>query len=136
MSILIGVNDACVWANGVDCEKFEKIYSMLIEEIKAELPNIKIMILEPFCLKGHNTDDTDEIPNKWEMFKSEVEKRAKAAKNIAEKYNLKFVPLQHKFDEVVKFAEEKYWLGDGVHPTPMGHELIKNEWLKAFDDIK
>ena len=44
MSILIGVND--VWhelgesPNGVDAEKFFKIYSMLIEEVKEALPNI------------------------------------------------------------------------------------------------
>lgn len=141
MSILIGVNDAwhnIDWANGVDNEKekFEKIYSMLIEEIKAELPEIKIMIMEPFCLKGCSTDNTAEIPNKWEIFKSKVEKRSESAKRIAEKYNLTFVPLQQKFDEAVNLAEEKYWLEDGVHPTPMGHEIIKNEWLNAFHNIK
>ncbi|MBO5452471.1 MAG: hypothetical protein J6A69_00685 [Clostridia bacterium] len=26
--------------------------------------------------------------------------------------------------------------GDGVHPTPMGHEYIKNEWIKAFNNLK
>ena len=41
MSILIGVND--VWhevskENGVDAEKYFKIYSMMIEEIKEALP--------------------------------------------------------------------------------------------------
>ena len=51
MSLLVGVND--VWhefdfQNGVSAQKYEKIYSMLIEEVKAELPDIKIMILEPF----------------------------------------------------------------------------------------
>ena len=53
MSILIGIND--VWheytrQNGVSAEKFERIYDMLIHEIKEALPDIKIMILEPFVL--------------------------------------------------------------------------------------
>ena len=49
MSLLIGVND--VWhelggrCNGISAEKYEKIYSMLIEEIMGALPKIKIMIL-------------------------------------------------------------------------------------------
>ena len=49
ISILIGVND--VWheigdsPNGVDADKFFKIYSMLIEEIKEALPEIKIFKL-------------------------------------------------------------------------------------------
>lgn len=137
MSILIGVND--VWHelgghNGVDAEKFERIYCMLIEEIKEALPDIQIMILEPFVLKGPSTVDTEEIPNKWETFRTEVKKRAEKAKNVAAKYNLKFIPLQEKFDNATKLAAETYWLEDGVHPSAMGHELICREWIKAFNE--
>ena len=136
MSLLIGVND--VWHeiganNGVDEEKFEKIYCMLIEEIKEALPELKIMILEPFCLKGSATENTDTQPNKWNTFCDEVKKRAVKAKAVAEKYGLVYVELQDKFDKLAQTAENTYWLMDGVHPTPMGHELIKREWLKAFE---
>ena len=58
-----------------------------------------------------------------------------AAKRIAEKYHLTFIPLQEKFDEACKSAPADYWLRDGVHPTPMGHWLIKNEWMKAFAEL-
>ena len=130
MSILIGVND--VWheigdsPNGVDADKFFKIYSMLIEEVKEALPNIKIMILEPFVLEACSTTEH------WEYFKTETAKRAEMAKRIAEKYNLPFIPLQKGFDELAKKAPNSYWLGDGVHPTAKGHEYIKNEWLRAY----
>lgn len=129
MSILIGVND--VWhevsrENGVDAEKYFTIYSMLIEEIKAALPDIKIMILEPFVLKGTATEEA------WDIFRPEVEKRAAKAKMIAEKFDLPFIPLQDKFDAATLLAPADYWLVDGVHPTTMGHELIKREWLKGF----
>ncbi len=138
MSILIGVND--VWheldyQNGVDADKFEKIYSMLIEEIKEVLPDIKIMILEPFCLEGPGTMSTEEKTDKWETFSTEVRKRAKKAKLVAEKYHIPFVPLQDKFDAISQNTDNTYWLGDGVHPTAMGHELIKREWLKCFAQI-
>ena len=63
-------------------------------------------------------------------------KRAEKAKLIAEKHNLKFVELQSKFDEAAKKAPNEYWLFDGVHPTPMGHGIIKNEWLKAFSEMQ
>ncbi len=135
VSILIGVND--VWheyefnesPNGVDADKYFKIYSMLIEEIKAALPNTKIMILEPFTLKS------ERLEAYWDKFNIEVKKRAEKAKEIAEKYALPFITLQDKFDEAAKLAPNTYWLTDGVHPTPMGHELIKNEWLKMFKTI-
>ena len=136
ISILIGVND--VWHefgghNGVDADKYEKIYCMLIEEIKEALPDVKIMIMEPFCLKGSGTEDTEEEPNKWNVFYAEVRKRAEKAKKVAEKYNLTFVELQSVFDKVAEIEECTYWLIDGVHPTAMGHELLKREWMKAFE---
>jgi lysophospholipase L1-like esterase len=63
--------------------------------------------------------------------------RAQAAKRIADKYNLVFVPLQKLFDEVNADAPSPgYWLWDGVHPTAAGHELVKNEWLKAFEQLR
>lgn len=132
MSILIGVND--VWhelgeQNGVDADKYFKIYSMLIEEVKAALPNIRIMILEPFVLKASATKE------RWEEFHSEVMKRAEKAKELSKKYDLVFIPLQEKFDEAAKLAPSDYWLADGVHPTTAGHELIKREWMKAFQKI-
>lgn len=140
MSILIGVND--VWheygsQNGVDTVKFEMIYDMLISEVKQALPDIKIMIMEPFTLPGSATASTDEHPDRWDYFSTEVSLRAAAAKKIAKKHNLVFVPLQEVLDKAyASLPINDYWLSDGVHPTAAGHTLIKNEWLKAFDTVK
>lgn len=138
MSILIGVND--VWhefssQNGVDADKYFKVYSMLIEEIKEALPDVKIMIMEPFVLKASATEDTEECPDKWNLFSTEVKKRAAKAKELAEKYDLPFIALQDKFDEAAKLAPNHYWLADGVHPTTAGHEIIKREWIKSFNEL-
>ncbi len=128
LSVLIGIND--VWheihdKNGVAAPKFEKVYSMLIEEIKEELPEIKIFILEPFVTPGTATD------NYWDYFTTETKLRAEAAKRIAEKFDLTFIPLQEKFDEAIKEAPASYWTRDGVHPTSEGHGIIANELIKA-----
>ena len=132
MSILVGVNDVAhelTMQCGVDVVKYEKIYSMLIEEVKAALPDIKIIILEPFVLKGTATKDL------WEQFDCEVRKRAEAAKRIAEKFDLCFVPLQNLFDNVAADGNAEYWSSDGVHPTSAGHQLIKEELVKAINHI-
>lgn len=140
ISILIGVND--VWhevsqKNGVDAEKFELVYNLIIEELKRELPEAKIMILEPFVLPGRATSNSPEIPNRWEIFSTEVKLRAQAAARVAEKHGAVFVPLQERFDKANADAPAPgYWLYDGVHPTAAGHELIKQEWLKAFEQLK
>ena len=136
LSLLIGVND--VWHelggkhNGVDAKKFEKIYEMLVDEILEALPDTKIMILEPFVLEGTATCATEMEPGRWDYFRNEVPLRAAAAKRIADKYGFPYVSLQDVFDQVCNQAPASYWLRDGVHPTPMGHWLIKNEWMKAF----
>lgn len=140
MSILIGVNDA--WheytqQNGVDAVKFEKLYDMLIEELRRDLPDTKLMILEPFVLPGCKTDNNEEHPHRWEFFRHEVALRAQASKRIAEKHGIPFVPLQEIFTKANADAPaDGYWLLDGVHPSAAGHTLIKKAWLEAFENIR
>ena len=59
-----------------------------------------------------------------------------AGTDFFEKYNIKFVPLMKKFDDALKYAPVDFWTADGVHPKAPGHELIKREWIKAFNEIK
>ncbi len=133
LSILIGIND--VWheiqsQNGVDNKKFKKVLSMLIEEVKEALPDIKIIMLEPFVLKGPATEES------WDEFYSETKLRAQSVKEVAAEYGLSFVPLQNKFNEATKDTETTYWLADGVHPTPAGHNLIAKALSDEFEKIK
>ncbi|MBR2461264.1 MAG: lysophospholipase [Clostridia bacterium] len=140
MSLPIGVND--VWhefsrQNGVSEEKFEKVYSMLIEEIREALPNIKILVMEPFALPASATEGVlEDGSSKYSAFRLETEKRAAAAKRIAEKYSLEFLPLQKLLDDAAAATSPEYWLADGVHPTEAGHALIAAEWIKKFDAMK
>lgn len=75
----MGVNDA--WAeidtgNGVSPENYEKYLSLIIDEVKAALPDIKLMILEPFVLKYLI------LPDKYAELRAMVEAIAKAAKEL------------------------------------------------------
>lgn len=130
LSILIGVND--VWHElgegrcGVDIERFERVYRMIIEDTLKKLPNIKIMLMEPFILHGYAVDSLG-----YDSF-AQVFDYAKVVKALAEKYGLVFVPLQERFNEMAKLHGEECYLSDGVHPHVAGATLIANEWLKAF----
>lgn len=137
MSILMGVND--VWhelaiQNGVDTPKFEKIYTMLIEEVLEALPNIKLMILEPYALPGSATEGTlEDGADKYTVFRKETEEKAAACRRVAEKFNIPFVPLQAKFDEMQKAYGTESVSPDGVHPNGPGHMLIARAWMEAFE---
>ena len=67
-SIYVGVNDTWldIFAdkNGVDTVKFEKIYTILIDEIKEACPDIKLILIAPFVLEGEGTCNTGNYPNK------------------------------------------------------------------------
>lgn len=135
ISILIGVNDVwheVDWQNGVDEKRFEDIYTMLIEDIKAALPDTKIFIMEPFVLKGDATAQED--PSRWEAFKTETPIRAAAAKRVADKFGLPFIELQRVISDAADKTADNYVLGDGVHPTVYGHTLIAKEWVKCFEE--
>lgn len=130
LSILIGVND--VWheidcGNGVELDRYEKVYRMLIEDTLKVLPNVKIMLMEPFVLHGTATDE------KFDKFAA-VFDYAKVVKKLAEEYNLTFVPLQKTLDKAAEEYGAERYLFDGVHPDMAGARLIADEWLKAFNE--
>ena len=109
---------------------------MLIEEVKEVLPDIKILIMEPCALPASATTGTlEDGSDKYTAFRADTESKAAAAKRVAEKYNLSFLPLQKLFDEAAAKTTPEYWLSDGVHPTEAGHALIAEQWKIAFNEI-
>lgn len=130
LNILIGVND--VWhevaaKNGVEINRFENVYRMMLKETKERLPNTKIIICEPFILKGKVTEE------KYEQFLA-VQDYAKVVKKIAEEFGCYFLPLQEKIDVFAAKYGVEACLSDGVHPAVGGAQLIANEWLKLFKE--
>lgn len=129
LSILIGVND--IWhefgsgRNGVDIKRFEKVYRMLLEDTREVLPNVKIILMEPFILEGTATQGQQD-------FFLQVKDYAKIVKKLAGEYNAIFLPLQEKLDQAADKYGEASYLADGVHPTVAGAQLIADEWLKVF----
>ncbi len=139
ISILDGINDIWHgrdWNNGVDAEHYDKIYRMLIDDLLRYLPDIKIMIMEPFVLPGCNTVNIEKDPDRLNGFKKSVFQYSGIAKQVADDYNLEFVPLQQKLNEAAKIMGDEQILADGVHPTAIGHEIIAREWIKHFKEIE
>lgn len=127
LSILIGVNDT--WHemhshNGVELERFELFYRMLLEWTRKELPETKIILLEPYVLP-FGAVEPNWIP--------EMAERSRITEKMSKEFNTAYVPLQSLFNDALKRAPQEYWLKDGVHPTLAGHKLISNAWLKAAE---
>jgi lysophospholipase L1-like esterase len=128
LSILIGVND--IWHklmgqyNGT-VEIYKNDYIALLNRTKKVLPNIKLIICEPFAVPGVKAVD-----NKWYP---EFYSYQKAAHEIATQFGATYVPFQKIYDEAIKRAPGVYWTGDGVHPTLAGAQLMAHAWLEAIN---
>ena len=125
LSILIGVNDIWHSLNGNydgTVATYESDYRKLLKRTIKSLPNVKLVICEPFVLRcGAVTD-------KWFP---EFDKFRAAAKKISIEFNARFVPFQSMFDKATAIAPPEHWAKDGVHPSSNGSALLAHFWLKS-----
>jgi lysophospholipase L1-like esterase len=125
MSILIGVND--FW-HKLDhgytgtVQDYEQQYTALLDQTRRALPNLRLVVLEPFVLR------TGAVTERWFP---EFDQRRAAAARVAAHAKAAFVPLQSIFDDKVRSAAPAYWAADGVHPTAAGHAVIAEQWRRA-----
>lgn len=126
LSILVGVND--FWHkllgryNGT-IETYRNDYKNLLDRTKQKLPDVKLIIGEPYAVTGVKAVD-----EKW--FPEFNEYRA-AAKEIADSFDAVFIPYQSIYDKAQKEAPGVYWTADGVHPTLAGANLMAHAWMEA-----
>lgn len=126
LSILIGVNDYWHKRNGNydgTVEVYETDYRKLLQRTKARLPDVKLVICQPFAVL-----ETSAVDETWV---APMKQYQAAAKRIAEEFDAIWVPFQDVFDEAVKHAPATYWTGDGVHAAMPGAQLMAEAWLRA-----
>lgn len=125
ISILIGINDT--WhekgsQNGVEPERYERVYRELLSWTRKVLPDVKLVLCEPFMLPfGSAAED-------WV---DEMKERDAIVKDLALEFGALFVPFQQVIDDATGRADGPHWLVDGVHPTTPGHALLADTWIEA-----
>ena len=125
LSILIGVNDIWHALNGNydgTVEKYEQDYRALLKRTFNALPNLKLVICEPFVLRCGAVND------KWFP---EFDKYRAVSRKMSKEFHTLFVRFQSMFDDAVKKAPPSHWAADGVHPSMAGAQLMAQEWLKT-----
>ena len=131
LSILIGVNN--FWhtlTHGYEgtAETFERDLRALLDRTMQALPDIKIIVGEPFAVAGGTAIDENWYPA-FDDYRT-------AAGNVASDYNTAWIPYQSLFDEALTKAPVEHWCPDGVHPDPAGSYLMAQAWLKAIQTIE
>ena len=127
LSILIGVNDYWHMREGRyegTPEVYENDYRALLDRTRSALPDISLIICEPYILAG-----TRAVDESWIGPFSEYQE---IAAKIARESDAIWVPFQEAFSEAAKLAPPVYWTQDGVHPSMAGCQLMAETWLNAL----
>jgi lysophospholipase L1-like esterase len=132
ISILVGVNDGPLpdhKFHATGKKKYGQLYRMMLNEVKEELPETKLVICEPFVAEaGRRRED-------YKIWRECIDGYREEAASIAEEFGAIFVPLQDMFDEMCKKYTPEYWIWDGVHPTENGHGLIAKRWMECTKSL-
>ena len=124
LSILIGVNDIWHFLGKTPAAEvvstYESGYAALLDRTKAALPDLKIVVLEPFVLR------TGAVTDAWFP---EFDQLRAACRRVADHAGARFIGLHEMFQKRAAKSSAAYWAADGVHPTAAGHEAIAREWL-------
>lgn len=126
LSILIGVNDFWHTRDGKfdsTPESYERDYRRLLELTIRRLPNIKLVIGEPFAILG-----STKVDQSWYPAFNEYRR---VAKKIAGEFGAVFIPYQAIFEKAIRTAPAPYWTRDGVHVTLAGAELMAQAWMES-----
>lgn len=124
VSVLVGINDT--WHQYSrdlvsPVGEFLATYRRICERIRDEL-GARLVICEPFLLP---------FPEDRAAWRDDFDHRLRAVRQVGAEFASVYIPLDSLFADAARKAPAVYWAGDGVHPTPAGHGLIADAWIRA-----
>ncbi|WP_223693215.1 SGNH/GDSL hydrolase family protein [Leifsonia poae] len=124
VSLLVGVNDTWRRFDSNDptsTEAFETSVRDLLTRARESL-NPRFVLLEPFTLP------VGPVTPEW---RDDLEPRIVVIRALAAEFDAVLVSTDELFAFWATERRAAELLGDGVHPTPLGHELMAQAWLGA-----
>jgi len=127
LSIAIGINDT--WRRYdsdeiTSSEDFENRYRKLLLETRSAC-DTRFVLCEPFLLPAQEEMHT------W---REDLDPKIEVVHALARDFGAVLVP----FDEMFTKAREQYSIPelaeDGIHPTPLGHQMMANLWFKCVSN--
>lgn len=124
LTVYVGVNDT--WRRfdsglPTSAQHFEAVYRGLLDEARATV-NPRLILVEPFLVP------VDEAQQEW---LDDLAGKRDAVASLATEFHAAFVPLHRILTVAAAHHGAAAIAADGVHPTPLGAELIAEAWEAA-----
>ncbi|MGF7143252.1 lysophospholipase L1-like esterase [Anaerotaenia torta] len=127
LSILIGINDTWRRYDNNDptsSEEFEDTYRELLTKLRRDLPDCKLIMIEPFLLNS--------LPDRA-AWREDLDPKIHVIRKLAKEFADYYIPMDGIFAKAeVEEYTCKELAEDGVHPSETGHRIIAEEYLKLF----
>jgi acyl-CoA thioesterase I len=127
LSILVGINEtwrAFDTGTPTPVDAFERTYRELLARARDAQPAVRFILLEPFSLP---------VAPERAAWRADLDPKIQVVRGLAQEFGARLVPLDGLFAQACARREPTYWAEDGVHPTPAGHALIAQAWLRAAE---
>lgn len=137
VSILIGTNDVNEYLGKKDGRAFDFVswkqtYRELLDSLRRDNPQVKIVLCEPFTACTGNMKKTDDFA----LRDSLIQRLGKITSQIAADYDAAFIPYASMFHRLLTESSnlpDTYWIWDGIHPTPAGHKRMADLWMEQIE---
>ena len=134
LSVYVGVNDTWRRYDSGDpttADAFEQSYRSILRDAQDRLAP-RMILVEPFVLPVTAEQE------RWGA--EDLDAKRAVVVQLAEEFGAAFIPLQSLLlDAAAQHgsgrAGHAALANDGVHPTPLGSELIAGAWLTAEDTL-
>jgi lysophospholipase L1-like esterase len=128
VSIMIGINDT--WrafdsGDPTSTDDYERSYRTILTQTVEKLGS-HLILIEPFVLP---------VPEDRKAWRADLDPRIQVVRTLADEFNAILVPMDGIMNDAGEKREPAFWASDGVHPTPAGHALIAQAWLRAVKAI-
>jgi lysophospholipase L1-like esterase len=121
VSVLIGINDT--WRrytrdDPTSADDFARDYRHLL--VATRPLGAQLVLVEPFLVP------LDDAQRAW---RADLDPKVEVVRTLAAEFGATLVAVDELFQAAG--VDGRVWTRDGVHPTPFGHALIAQAWLRA-----
>lgn len=123
VSVMVGINETWRRYDAGDptpVAAYEADYRYLLTRLRAELGGTRLVLMEPFLVPVE--------AGQW-SWREDLDPRIHVVRRLAEEFDAALLAADGLLNQAARAAggPEKV-AGDGIHPTPLGHEVLARAW--------